>query len=161
MKVESNSIQQAHLTSGDFLLVDNISGKTSRHLSQHLPQVFVYHASTTNNYTLFATMVSDYAYYSKDPTLWEEAFQALWGGHDICPHLPQFMVTLITRWEISVLSHEEAGRDAERFWSKLAFLLFLPVRATEGELAFGLVVVWVHPYQACLPSLERWWENSP
>ena len=52
-------------------------------------------------------MANDYAYYSKNPTLWEEASQALWGGHDICPLLPQFMVTLITRWEISALSHKE------------------------------------------------------
>ena len=46
-------------------------------------------------------------------------------------------------------------RDAERFQSKLAFLLILPERAIEGELAFGLAVVWVHPFQACLPSPEE------
>ena len=39
--------------------------------------------------------------------------------------------------------------------AKLAFLLILPERAIEEELAFGLVVVWVHPYQACIPFLEE------
>ena len=43
---------------------------------------------------------------------------------------------------------------AKRFWSKLAFLLILPERVIEGELAFGLMVVWIHPYQAHIPSLE-------
>ena len=100
-------------------------------------------------------MVSNYAYYSKDPTLWEEPSKALWGGHDICPLLPQFMVTLITRQEISILSHKEAWGDAKRFQSELAFLLILPERVIEGELAFGLAVVWVHPYQTHLPSPEE------
>ena len=45
--------------------------------------------------------------------------------------------------------------DAKRFQSKLAFLFILPERAIEGELAFGLVVVWVHPYQAHISSLEK------
>ena len=45
--------------------------------------------------------------------------------------------------------------DAKRFQSELAFLLILPERVAKGELAFGLVVVWVYPYQACIPSLEE------
>ena len=65
------------------------------------------------------------AYYSKDPTLWEEASQALWGGQDICPLLPQVMVNLITRWEISVLTHKEVWGDAKRFWSKTGLSPYL------------------------------------
>ena len=49
------------------------------------------------------------------------------------PSLPQFMVTLITRQEISVLSHKEAVGDAERFQSELAFLLILPERVIQKE----------------------------
>ena len=106
-------------------------------------------------------MMSDYAYYSKDPTLWEEASQALWGDHDICTLLPQFVVTLITRWEISALSRNEAHGDPKKPRFGMAYLLLVLAQEAEEERKFGLVAVWVHPCQALLPNQTRSQKSSP
>ena len=45
--------------------------------------------------------------------------------------------------------------DAEKLWGNLAFLQIVPRKTTEGEMAFGLAMVWAHPYQACLSSLDE------
>ena len=45
--------------------------------------------------------------------------------------------------------------DAKRFCRNLAFLLILPKTAIEGEMAFGLAMVWVHPYQACISTMDE------
>ena len=37
----------------------------------------------------------------------------------------------------------------------MAFLLIEPKKTIEGEMAFGLAVVWAHSYQACLSSLDE------
>ena len=45
--------------------------------------------------------------------------------------------------------------DAEKFWANLAFLLIAPTKTIQAEVAFGLTVVWAHPYQAHLSSLDE------
>ena len=35
----------------------------------------------------------------------------------------------------------------------MAFVLIVPILAIECEWVFGLAAVWVHPHQACLPTL--------
>ena len=99
--------------------------------------------------------MGDYAYFAKDPGWWEESFQVLWGCHDICPSLMQFHIALVTWPELSALSSTGAWGDIKKFWSDLAFLLIVPKKTNEGEMAFRLAVVWVHPYQACLSSLDE------
>ena len=94
----------------------------------------------------------DYTYFA---SWWEESYQALWGCHDICLLLKQFQVTLVTQPELTSLSHTGALVDAEKFQSDLAFLLILPKRTIEGEMAFGLGVVWAHPCQAQVSSLDE------
>ena len=47
----------------------------------------------------------DYTFFSKDPTQWDEAYQSLWGCHNICPILEQFHVTQVTQPELSSLTH--------------------------------------------------------
>ena len=101
------------------------------------------------------SMMCNYTVFVKDPSQWEETYQVLWWGHNICTLLTQFQVTQITWSELSTLSHTEAWGDAEKFWNNLAFLLIAPER-TEGERwCFGLAMVWVHPYQACTSSLDE------
>ena len=39
----------------------------------------------------------DYTFFSKDPSWWNEAYQSLWGCHDICPILEQFHVVQVTQ----------------------------------------------------------------
>ena len=58
--------------------------------------------------------MSNYKFFSKDPS-WGEAFQSLWGCHDICSLLDQFYVTSITQSELSSLTSLKAWGDLEKF----------------------------------------------
>ena len=97
----------------------------------------------------------DYAYCAQDPNWWEESYQVLWGCHSICHPLTQFQVTQVTQSELSTLSHNEVWGGTKKFWRDLAFLLILPKRTIKGEMAFGLAMVWAHPYQAQVSSLDE------
>ena len=99
--------------------------------------------------------MGDYAFFTKDPSQWEESNQALWGHHNICPSLPRFYEALVTQPELSALSCSGVWRDAKKFWGDLAFLLIVPKKTIEGEVAFGLTMVWAQPYQACLSSVDK------
>ena len=48
-----------------------------------------------------------------------------------------------------------AWGDIERFCSDVAFVLILPEEAIAEEQVYRLVVVWVQPYQAHLPTLDE------
>ena len=95
-----------------------------------------------------------YAFYIAELTLDNSHATFTWGCHDICPSLTCFHVALVTQPELSALSHSGAW-DVEKFWGDLAFLLIAPKKTIQGEVAFSLTVVWTHPYQACLCSLDE------
>ena len=99
--------------------------------------------------------MGDYAHFSRDPSLWEKLMQMLWGSHDICPSLSQFQVRDVTWSELSALSHAGAWGDTEKPQHDMAYLLIVPGKTIEGEMAFGLTMMWAHPHQACLPSLDE------
>ena len=82
--------------------------------------------------------MSEYTFFSKDPAWWGEAFQSIWGCHDICPLLRSFHSTSITQLELSSLTILKAWGDPEKFKSKVAFLLILTGGCTEGDRVFGL-----------------------
>ena len=44
--------------------------------------------------------------------------------------------------------------NATKFHSDLAFLLVSLEKAIADEIVSGLAMVWVHPYQACIPTLD-------
>ena len=79
----------------------------------------------------------------------------LWGCHNICPSLSHFQVTEVTWPELSALSHAGVWGDIQKPQCNIAFLLIVLGKTVEGEMAFRLVVVWMHPHQACLPSLDE------
>ena len=93
--------------------------------------------------------------FAKDPSWWEESNQALWGCHDICPFLPRFHVALVTWPELSTLSHSGAWGDARNFQGNMAFLLIVPEKTIQEEVAFSLTMVWANPYQAHLSSVDE------
>ena len=64
-------------------------------------------------------------------------------------------MALVTQPELSALSHSGAWGDTEKFQGDLAFLLIAPEKTIQGEVAFSLTMVWAHPYQACLSSLDE------
>ena len=98
--------------------------------------------------------MSDYTFFLKDPGCWGESYQSFWGYHDIYPLLQQFHITQVTQSELTFLTHLKAWCDAERFHSNVAFLLVLPKEGVVGERAYGLTMVWVHPYQARVSTID-------
>ena len=99
--------------------------------------------------------MSKYMFFSKDPAQWGEAFQCIWGCHDICPILECFHAASITQSELSSLTSLKAWGNPERFKSKVAFLLILTGGCTMGDRVFGLSTMWVHLYQARAPTMEE------
>ena len=98
--------------------------------------------------------MSDYTFFSKDPKWWQEAFQSLWGHHDICPTLEQFHAVSITQSELSSLTSLGAWGNLEKFKSDVTFLLILTGECAMGDKVFGLSTMWVHLYQARVPTME-------
>ena len=99
--------------------------------------------------------MSEYTLFSKDPAQWGEAFQSIWGCHDICPLLRSFHAASITQLELCSLTSLRAWDDPEKFKNKVAFLLILTGGCTEGDRVFCLSTMWVYPYQARVPTMEE------
>ena len=99
--------------------------------------------------------MSDYAFFSKDPSWWGEAFHSLWGHHDICPMLEQFHFSSITQSELSSLTSLKAWGNLEKFRSNVAFLLILTKECTVGDRVYDLSMMCVHPNQARVSTVEE------
>ena len=93
-------------------------------------------------------MMSNYAFFSKDPGCWHKSYQSLWGHQDICLLLQQFYIAHVTHSELASLTCLKAWGDPQKFCSNVVFLLVLPKEGVEGERVYGLTMMWVHPYQA-------------
>ena len=92
--------------------------------------------------------MSNYNFFSKGPSQLGEAFQSLWGHHDICPLYDQFHVASVTQSELSSLTSLKAWGNREKFQSDIAFLLVLTKECTVEDRVYGLSTMWVNPYQA-------------
>ena len=96
--------------------------------------------------------MGNFKHFCKDTSLWEWLTQAVWGALDFCPSLLQFQVRDVTQSELSASPMQGHGgilRDPNVTW----VLLIVLGRTFEGEMAFGLAMVWAHSHQACLSSL--------
>ena len=121
------------------------------------PQVFVCHWLSVDQFLSLQAepSMSDYSFFSKDPSWWRDAFQLLWGHHDICPILEQFHVTSISQSELSSLTSLKAWGNPEKFRSDITFLLILTEECTVGDRVYGLSTMWVNPYQARVSTMEK------
>ena len=99
--------------------------------------------------------MSNYDFFSKGPSQWGEAFQLLWGHHDICSLLDQFHVTSITQSELFSLTTLKAWGDLKKFQSDFTFLLVLTKEYTVGDRVYGLSMRWLNPYQARVSTMEE------
>ena len=98
--------------------------------------------------------MSDYTFFSKDPGHWGESYQSLWGHYNICPLLQWFNVAKVTQSKLTSLTHLKVWGDAKTFCSNVAFLLVLPEERVVGERMYNLAMVWVHPYQARVSTID-------
>ena len=73
---------------------------------------------------------------------------------NICPIFKQFYITQVTQPGLSCLTHLLVWGDPKRFHSDVAFLLILPKEGIAGGRVYGLAMVWVHPYQARVSTID-------
>ena len=99
--------------------------------------------------------MSEYEFFSQDPAQWGDALQSIWGCHNICPLLRNFHDASIIQSEPSSLTSLKAWGNPEKFKSKDAFLLIVNRGCTKGDEVFGLSIIWVHLYQARVPTIEE------
>ena len=78
----------------------------------------------------------------------------LWGNHDICLLLQWFNIAQVTQSELTSLTCLKAWGDAEKFCSNLAFLLVLPQEGVAGARTYSLAMVWIHPYQVRVSTID-------
>ena len=77
------------------------------------------------------------------------------GGHMTLPLLSQFYVTVIFQSCLLAISWAKAWGDPKKPKLGMAYFLIVPVQMVEEERIFRLVVMWVHPCQTLLSSLEE------
>ena len=99
--------------------------------------------------------MSDYIFLSKDPDCWGESYQSLWGHHNICLLLEQFHVVCVTQMELVSLTCQKVWGNVDKICSDIALLLVLPKEGVAEERTYGLTMVWVHPYQARVSTIEE------
>ena len=56
--------------------------------------------------------------------------------------------------ELASLTHLKVSGDLKKFHSDVAFLLVLPKEGAVGERVYGLTMVWVHPYQGRVSTID-------
>ena len=61
----------------------------------------------------------------------------------------------MTQSELASLTHLKAWGDPEKFCSNVTFLLVLPKEGAVGEMVYRLTMVWVHPYQARVSTIDN------
>ena len=96
--------------------------------------------------------MSDYTFFSKDPGHWGKSYQSLWDVMTFV-HFYSGSHCQVTQSELTSLTHLKVWGDAERFCSDVTFLLVLPKEGVVGEMVYGIVMVWVHPYQARVSTI--------
>ena len=97
--------------------------------------------------------MGDFAHFSRYPGLWEELTQMLRGSHNICPPYHD------SRWEMWLRALSpipcRVWGDTEKLQHEMAYLFIALGKTVEGKMVFWLVMVWAHPHQACLSSLDE------
>ena len=68
--------------------------------------------------------------------------------------MKQFHITQVTQPGLTSLTPLLAWGDPERFCHNVAFLLILPKESIVGERVYGLMMAWVHPYQARVSTID-------
>ena len=61
----------------------------------------------------------------------------------------------MTQSELVSLTHLKAWDDPEKFQSDINFLLVLPKEGAVEERVYGLAMMWVHPYQARVSTIDE------
>ena len=61
----------------------------------------------------------------------------------------------MTQSELSSLTGSGAWVNSKKFGSDLVYLLVSPQKANKEEMVFRLAMVWVHPYQVHVPTLDE------
>ena len=97
----------------------------------------------------------DYTFFSKDTSWWNEAYQSLWGCHDICPILEQFHVVQVTQIR-ALFSHLLTGMGwPQKISQQCCLSTDIAQRGYHRTEGVWACYVWVHPYQARVSTIDN------
>ena len=99
--------------------------------------------------------MSNYEFFSKDPSQWGEAFQSLWGCLEHLSITESVSCCLYNPFEALLLHQPEDWEDAEKFCSDVTFLLVLTKEGAARDRIYDLSMIWVNPYQARVSTMEE------
>ena len=98
--------------------------------------------------------MDNYAHFSKDPSWWKSLLNLHEGLMTSAPLVKFPSGTGASARALSPLPHMGMGRPGEApTWYGISFNSTR--QGGGGEMAFRLVAVWMHPYQACYSSLDE------
>ena len=100
-------------------------------------------------------MMTDYTFFSLGSDRWGKDHAPLWGCLTICPPLQQFHLPSITQLELSFLISLKAWGEKQKVHQDTAYLLVLAEEEATRDRAYGLLTIWVSPYQARVCSMEE------
>ena len=79
----------------------------------------------------------------------------MWGSLTICPPLYQFHIPSFTPAELSSLTSLKAWGERQRICHDITFLLVLAEEEATGDRKYGLLTIWLNPFQARVHSMQE------
>ena len=133
-------------------------GKTFRHLSQHLPQVFAHLSPSTNWSPLFVDTIIDgrlHIFFQRIPACGRNLLRLF---EDVMTSAPFWLnLKCGNSWgELSALSNRGVLGRIKKPQEDIPGLLIALGRTVKGKATFGLATVWTHMHQVHLPFQLGW-----
>ena len=132
------------------------AGGISRHLTRHLPQVFVCYLFPTINFSLLYRdfTMTEFEFFANREERWSNSMRALWGSLSICPLLDHVDLPYHKAWELLSISCLKVWRDTQKPQDGMAYLL---VRVEDASVVegYGIALVWISPHQAQASTMEE------
>ena len=131
-------------------------GEISRHLGQHLPQVFTYYPPLIINspHLYRDPTMTEFAFFSNRVERWKKDLVTLWGNLDICPYLNCLELPGHSSVELVSVSSFKVWGNTWDPHHNMAYLLVC-LGDTPEERQYGVSLVWASPKQAKASTMEE------
>ena len=98
--------------------------------------------------------MTEYAFFAEKVDRWGKDLAPLWGSFNICPQLHQLELPCHSQAELSSISSLKVWGDTQKPHCDMAYLLVQVEDIMQGR-QYGISLVWVHPNQVMVPTIEE------
>ena len=102
--------------------------------------------------------MTKYAFFAKKVDRWGKDMASLWGDFNICPQLHQLELPCHSQTELFSISSLKVWGDAQKPCCDIAYLLVQVEDIMQGR-QYSISLVWVHPNQVKVATIEEAVEN--